>query len=267
MQCTILKLYKMEDGAYQAYIKNWHGRRIYIRLSIEGERCNAMECFYIDRVKRTEPVLFVTREFALKDFLEIIATELDRKYIAFDFVDDEVISKEEFIAKAISTEKYSILSCTGKTHNHACEGIRRTIYVDSLEDMIYELITEKIASLKKYRKVISTDNTNKINVLRNRLSQIETEQQKIVNILMIGEVNEYTIALVNKKAADLSKEASEILTQIADLEVADSDVVSVMNLSKKWQKANFEERKAVYYVLIDKIFIHQDGTAEIIWNI
>ena len=40
-------------------------------------------------------------------------------------------------------------SCTGKSHNRTCKGSKVTLYADSLEDMVCELIAEKLATLKK----------------------------------------------------------------------------------------------------------------------
>jgi hypothetical protein len=51
------------------------------------------------------------------------------------------------------------------------------------------------------------------------------------------------------------------------LEEADSEMSNIVVFSKKWKTAKFKERKAVCNVLIDKIYMHEDGTAEVVWNI
>ena len=45
------------------------------------------------------------------------------------------------------------------------------------------------------------------------------------------------------------------------------EIISVINLSQKWKSANTDERKAVCNVPIHKIFICEDGTCEVVWNI
>ena len=55
--------------------------------------------------------------------------------------------------------------------------------------------------------------------------------------------------------------------EIDMLENEESEVVSVINLSKKWRTANYEERKAVCNILIHKILINETGDCEVIWNI
>lgn len=158
-------------------------------------------------------------------------------------------------------------SCTGKSHNRSCKGPNNPIYADSLEDMIYELISEKLATLKQCRKKISTDNSAKINIFKNQLAEIKDKQDKLTELLLTDMASSATISLVNRKAEELYEKEKSIQKQISMLEDADSEMVSVINLSKKWKTAKFNERKAVCSVLIDKIYIHTDGTAEVVWRI
>ena len=52
-----------------------------------------------------------------------------------------------------------------------------------------------------------------------------------------------------------------------DYENEENEVVSVINLSKKWRTASYEERKAVCNILIHKILVNETGDCEVIWNI
>jgi len=158
-------------------------------------------------------------------------------------------------------------NCTGKSHNRICKGIKKPVYADSLEDMVYELVSEKISTLKGCRKKISADNTNRINLLKNRISEISKEQEKLVNLLMNDAIEPEMIVLLNKRAKKLSEEKVDILTKIDTLENEEHEIISIINLSKKWKSASYEERKAVCNVLIHKILISTDGDCEVIWNI
>ena len=158
-------------------------------------------------------------------------------------------------------------SCTGKSHNRICKGTSKPIYADSLEDMVYELVSEKIKTLKCTRKKISTDNSNHINLLKNRISEIRKEQEKLVNLLMNDAIKTDMINLLNEKAKKLAQEKGDILSKIDVLENEESEIISVINLSKKWKTANYEERKAVCNILIHKILISENGDCEVIWNI
>lgn len=158
-------------------------------------------------------------------------------------------------------------SCTGKSHNRICKGAKVTLYADSLEDMVYKLISKKLETLKGTPKKVSTDNSNKINLLKNRISEIKQSQDKLVNMLLNDEFDNDMIALLNEKAKKLSMERQELAEKIEKLENEENEIISVINLSKKWKTANTEERKAVCNVLIHKILISEDGNCEVVWNI
>ncbi len=158
-------------------------------------------------------------------------------------------------------------SCTGKSHNRICKGTKVTLYADSLEDMAYNLISEKLETLKGSRKKVSTDNSNKINLLKNRISEIKLSQDKLVNMLLNDEFDRDMIALLNEKAKKLSEERQQLSEKIEMLENEENEIISVINLSERWKTANTEERKAVCNVLIHKIFIAENGSCEVVWNI
>ena len=158
-------------------------------------------------------------------------------------------------------------SCTGKSHNRICKGTSKPIYADSLEDMVYELVSEKLETLKSCRRKISTYNSNQINLLKNRISEIKKELEKLVNLLMNDAIETDMINLLNEKAKKLAQEKGDILSKIDVIENEESEIISVINLSKKWKTANYEERKAVCNILIHKILISENGDCEVIWNI
>lgn len=163
--------------------------------------------------------------------------------------------------------KTRYFSCAGKSHNRACKGVKKPIYADSLEDMVYELIAEKLAGLKQHRRKISTDNTNKINVLKNELADIKKKKDKLMDLLLSGDANDDAIKMMNEKASELNSKEKNIKEQIETLEEADSEMINVVNFSKRWKTAKFDERKAVCNVLINKIYISHDGDIEVVWNI
>ena len=133
--------------------------------------------------------------------------------------------------------------------------------------MVYEHIGEKLEELKGCRKKISTDTSNRINLLKNRISGINKSQEQLVNLLMNEEIESDMIKLLNEKAKNLADEKGKILTKIDTLKNEEGEIVSIINFSKKWKTANYEERKSVCNTLIHKILISKDGDCEIIWNI
>ena len=158
-------------------------------------------------------------------------------------------------------------NCAGKINNRICKGVKVTLYADSLEDMVYQLIGEKLQTLKDGRKRITTDNTAKINGIKNRLSEIKVAQERLVELMMQHKVERDLQALLNERAKKLADEKRKLLLKIELLESEENEEIQVINLSKKWTKATYEERRAVCNLLINKIYIDSDGTTEIIWNI
>ena len=75
------------------------------------------------------------------------------------------------------------------------------------------------------------------------------------------------INLLNERAKKLAEEKTDILAKIDVLANEESEILSAINLSKKWRTASYEERKAVCNILIHKILINEAGNCEVVWNI
>lgn len=75
------------------------------------------------------------------------------------------------------------------------------------------------------------------------------------------------ITLLNERATKLAEEKTDVLSKIDALKNEESEIISVINLSKKWTTADCEERKAVCNIPIHKILISENGDCEVIWNI
>jgi hypothetical protein len=157
-------------------------------------------------------------------------------------------------------------SCTGKSHNRSCKGSRVTLYADSLEDMVYELIAEKLSNLKDGRKQATTDNTGKINLLKNRLTEIRQTEGKLVDLILSGADSNMTV-LLNQRAQKLAEEKRELIERIDVLESEATEVIHVVTLAKRWKKATYEERRAVCQLLIHQIRMDANGGTEVVWNI
>ena len=88
-----------------------------------------------------------------------------------------------------------------------------------------------------------------------------------MDMLLSDDANSDTMALINARSAELGNKHRSIVEQIAILEEADRERINVVHFANKWKTAKFKECKAVCNVLIDKIYMHEDGTAEVVWNI
>lgn len=158
-------------------------------------------------------------------------------------------------------------SCPGRSHTRTCQGSRVTLYADSLEDMAYELISEKLATLKDTRRQGSVEHTGQINLLKNRLSEIKAAQEKLVDLMMDGRTEADMLRLLNERAKKLADESRNVSERIEELESASTEIIRAAGLSKCWIKATYEERRAVCQLLIREIRMDKEGNAEVVWNI
>jgi hypothetical protein len=157
-------------------------------------------------------------------------------------------------------------NCTGRS-NRSCKGTKVTLYADSLEAMADEMIAEKLATLKNCRRQVSSDNTGRLNLLKGKLLEIKAAQERLADLVMKDGLETDMLAILNAKAKKLAEEKRDVSEKIEAIEAAESEVVSVINLVKEWEKASYDEKKAVVNLLIDKIIISEDGSVEVVWNI
>lgn len=157
--------------------------------------------------------------------------------------------------------------CTGKSHNRICDGVKVPVYAESLENMVYELITQKLTALKDVRRSVQNDDSSKLNRMKNSISEIKAAQERLVELMMNDAVEPDMLKLLNERAKKLSEEQRGLYEKIEELEGGESEIMSVTGLSEKWKSASYEERKAVAGLLIDRIYIEEDGTTEVVWNI
>ena len=169
--------------------------------------------------------------------------------------------------KTGSGEIRRYFTCTGKSYFKDCKGTKNTIYAESLEDMIYTEIANKLEALKNIRTSERKNSQPELNELRNKLKTIELSQNKIADMLLSPDVNTDLLEIMNQRASKLKSDKAELLLKIDELENAEIDVKRAVNLSKKWKAASFEEKRGVASVLVNRIVIDENGNAEIVWNI
>lgn len=97
MDKSTLRLNAYTDTAsantYRTTFTTKHGRKLYLSLKISNENCTIIECFYSDRNQnrtgkeryRSKPLMLRTFEFSLNQLLNVIETELDKKFYNIEF--------------------------------------------------------------------------------------------------------------------------------------------------------------------------------------
>ncbi len=148
-----------------------------------------------------------------------------------------------------------------------CDGPDVTIYAEALENTISKLITEKINSFSDVNRKKYENNSTQINLLKIRLNEISAEENKIVDLLMNCGTVVSLSSLLNDKAKALSEEREALLAKLDTMSTTETEVISISHLLNIWEIADFSQKKSVATTLINKIYIHRDGTCEVIWNI
>ena len=163
------------------------------------------------------------------------------------------------------TRRY--FTCTGKSHFKDCKGIKTTIYAESLEDMVFNEIANKLDVLKTVRTKQRKSLHPELNELRNKLKTIELAEEQIADALTKPEVNSDLLEILSKRASKLKTDRTELLLKIDEIENAEIDIKTAVNLSKKWKTASFEEKRGVCGILINRIVVDENGNVEIVWVI
>ncbi len=116
-----LILHKTESGNYRSVIKTKHGRLIYLEMRGGNNSLSVINCYYLDRMRCGEhyasPQKFVTRDFCYNEMLDVIASELDRKYFGVEITSKfSDLTKDEFIVLQLKAmqRKYNFLIFVGE---------------------------------------------------------------------------------------------------------------------------------------------------------
>ena len=114
-----LILHKTKDGHYRSVIKTKHGRLIYLEISKSNNSLSVKNCYYLDRIRCGEyyssPQKLITRDFNYDEILDVIGSELDRKYFGVEISDKFAdLTKDEFIDSQLKQEKYNFLIFIGE---------------------------------------------------------------------------------------------------------------------------------------------------------
>lgn len=158
-------------------------------------------------------------------------------------------------------------NCTGKSHKRVCTGTRVTIYAEDLENMVSDCINEKLLDLKDIKKRVVKGNHAEANELKIKIKEIEKDEKRLMDMLLLGNLNEDLLTLANQKATQLKKERIDLQDRLDELENRNEATDHMVNLASSWKKADYSSKKEVAMLMIYKIIISEDGNAKIIWNI
>ena len=127
-----LLLHKTQSGTYRSVFKNRHGRLIYLEVSVDDNSVHIKDCYYIDRKRAGEyyarPKKLTSRDFSFNEILDVVASQLDRKFYGVDIMDKFTdLTETEFINTQLATMQtnYNFLIFIGE--GDTIEGIPSVI--------------------------------------------------------------------------------------------------------------------------------------------
>lgn len=158
-------------------------------------------------------------------------------------------------------------NCTGKSHKKICTGPKVSIYAEDLENMVYDCIAEKLSELTETKHTAKESDTAEINDLKLKIKAIEKAEKQLLDTMLTSGFNEDLLTIANQKATQLKRDRLALYDRIEELKSQSTETEVVVNLAKSWKTADYNRKKAVAMILIDKIMISEDGSTKIVWNI
>ena len=158
-------------------------------------------------------------------------------------------------------------NCTGRSHKKTCTGPKVTIYAEDLENMVYECISAKLADLKEVDRTARKGDPAEVNELKLKIKAIERSEKQLLDTMLAGGFNDDLLALANQKATQLKRDRLALYERIEELKSREEEKDVVVNLAKSWKTADYERKKAVAMIMIQKIVISEDGSTKVLWNI
>ena len=103
-----LLLHKTQSGTYRSVFKTKHGRLIYLEVIVDDNSVHIKDCYYIDRKRAGEyyarPKKLTSRDFSFNEILDVVASQLDRKFYGVDIRDKFTdLTETEFIDTQLAT--------------------------------------------------------------------------------------------------------------------------------------------------------------------
>lgn len=162
---------------------------------------------------------------------------------------------------------------TGWTDMHYCTNKLPTIRADEFEDMIVERIKDKIDSLSIKAKTDSRDDEIQKNIykLQSEIEKINSTIDSLVDTIVAGTADNTTITYINKRITELDLQKNELTNQIDEMNNKkdnnkSNDYEELKNVMSKWNTMEFDDKRAVVNLLIEKILVYPDKI-EIMWDV
>ncbi|MCH5349677.1 MAG: recombinase family protein, partial [Oscillospiraceae bacterium] len=156
-------------------------------------------------------------------------------------------------------------NCTGKSHKRICTGLKVSIYAEDLENMVYDCIAEKLCDLKSVTRSPKRGDFGEVNELKLKIKALEQSEKQLLDTMLSGGFNADLLAIANQKATQLKNDKFALYQRLDEIKSQNEE--AVINLARSWQIADYNRKKAVAMIMINKIVIAENGNVKIEWNI
>ena len=158
-------------------------------------------------------------------------------------------------------------SCNTKKNKKKCTGPNGAVYIDDLEEYIFEQISSKISSLKKKYGIMSDESKHKYFMLELELRKLMQEDDRIGTLLVETDLDADLLETVTKKKKEIKSKSEDVKSKMSSLVDSEQKYEDLSPLKRKWRNANYSEKRSVAGSLIKKIVVQADGGYEIILNV
>lgn len=158
-------------------------------------------------------------------------------------------------------------NCNTRRTKYKCNGPKEVIYVDALEELIFNAIAEKILGLKVNKYVLSDEESAELNSLNAQFVKLKVKEDNAVNALLEDSITDNSVSSLNKTMDMISKKKKELSDRIEKLKTNCIKYEDLSPLKRKWRESTYEVKKKVANLLIEKIVVSADGGFEVIWKV
>lgn len=169
---------------------------------------------------------------------------------------------------AVKMQAKPTLTCNGRSQKKICDVSFKGLKLETIQDNVAVEVQERLDNFDKY---VKKKHDQKVKTQK-EISSLQAQMAKLI------EISKYS----NKTADILAKEIDDIQTKINTLQLQlklniDSHDLIEIRLKLKsilyvdgdtlnYKGLNTMARQTVLKALVDKIYLHKDGTVEMVWK-
>ncbi len=151
------------------------------------------------------------------------------------------------------------INCGGR-RRYMCDGRKKVIYIEDIENIVESKLLEKLRTLKVHNRNANNERDRRMDELKSNLVFIEEQIEKFVASLL--DMSEGSAKYVDKRIQELDKQRLAVQAQMNELmREAASNQISIGDLQEyvdNWALYNLEQKKSVAKAVINKITVTDD---------